>query len=103
MIRAHHFFITICAASGSGGMEVNMNDIEFRSLFEAAQKGDSKAAKEIIDMFMPSMYKNSFINGNLDDDCLQELTIRFINCIRNFNFNTNKDFTEYLTNFDNER
>jgi len=26
---AHHFFITICAASGSGGMEVKMKKITY--------------------------------------------------------------------------
>jgi hypothetical protein len=31
---AHHFFITICAASGSGGMEVKMEKI-----FSNLQKG----------------------------------------------------------------
>ncbi|MFT9487409.1 MAG: helix-turn-helix domain-containing protein [Tepidibacillus sp.] len=73
-----------------------MNDTEFQILFEAAQNGDIKALEELIDMFMPSMCKNSFISGNLDIDCLQELTIRFINCIRNFRFNNKEDFTDYL-------
>lgn len=27
MDDAHHFFITICAASVSGGMEINMNNV----------------------------------------------------------------------------
>jgi predicted nucleotidyltransferase len=35
---AHLFFITICAASGSGGMEVIMKDILLKQIKEIAKK-----------------------------------------------------------------
>lgn len=40
-----------------------MQDTEFKELFEAAQNGNLKALQKLIEMFMPSVYKNSFING----------------------------------------
>lgn len=35
MKTEHHFFITICAAGGSGGMEVNMKIVNYCLLFGA--------------------------------------------------------------------
>ncbi|MGF7060630.1 helix-turn-helix domain-containing protein [Brassicibacter mesophilus] len=78
-----------------------MSDTEFKNLFEAAQKGDIKSLETLIDMFTPSIRKQSFVNGKLDSDCQQELTLRLINCIRNFNFDTKKDISDYL-NIDDE-
>ncbi|CAM3299139.1 RNA polymerase factor sigma-70 [Filibacter tadaridae] len=63
-----------------------MNETDFKILFEYAQSGDTKAMEELIKMFMPVLCKNSFINGNLDKDCLQELTIKFIKSVQKFKF-----------------
>lgn len=63
-----------------------MKDAEFTKIFEDAQNGDLKALEILISMFMPSIYKNSFINGKLDYDCVQELILRFIISIQKFNF-----------------
>jgi len=77
-----------------------VQDTDFQELFEAAQNGELQALEKLIEMYMPSVYKNSFISGQLDCDCLQELTIRLIKCIRNFKLDTKSDLDTYLRNIE---
>lgn len=65
---------------------IYMNETDFKVLFEKAQSGDSNAMEELIKMFMPVLYKNSYINGSLDKDCLQELIIKFMKSVHKFSF-----------------
>lgn len=85
-----------------------MKDKDFQKTFISAQRGDIKALEELIDKFMPCMIKNSYINGKLDSDCLQEITIRFITCIYNFKFDIKEErfnFIDFDFNgyYDNEK
>lgn len=73
-----------------------MSDKDFENLFRNAQNGDLKSLEMIITMFMPCIHKNSYINGVLDDDCLQELTLKLISCISRFIFTVNKDIPQQL-------
>ena len=73
-----------------------MTDKDFQKSFISAQNGDMKALEDLIDKFMPCMIKNSFLNGKLDSDCLQEITIRFINCIYNFKFDIKEERFNFI-------
>lgn len=75
-----------------------MSDTEFKNLLEAAQKGDTKSLQSLIDMFMPTLYKNSYIDGMLNWDCLQELILKFIKNIYHFKFNSKIDILDLIYN-----
>jgi hypothetical protein len=74
-----------------------MSDAFLRQLFEAAQRGDGDAIGTILDIFQPMIYKNSCINGYFDCDCFQELSIKFIHCIKTFKFTNISDITKYFS------
>ena len=63
-----------------------MNKKAFNATIKKAQQGDGEALRELIEMFQPLVIKNSIINGRFDEDCFQELSIKLIKCIRNFEF-----------------
>ncbi|MCR1899967.1 helix-turn-helix domain-containing protein [Irregularibacter muris] len=73
-----------------------MSNYDLKELYELAKKDDEEAIKEIIDKFEPLTYKNSYINGEVDPDCIQELHIKLYNCIKNFDFRIKEDFKKYL-------
>ena len=73
-----------------------MSEHNFKELYESTIDGDEEAIEEIIDIFKPIIYKNSYINGELDNDCVQELNIKLYLCIKNFKFKSKKDLKEYL-------
>lgn len=73
-----------------------MSDHDLRELYELAKEDDEQAIKEIIDKFEPLIYKNSYINGKIDPDCIQELMIKLYNCIKNFEFKTKEEVEKYL-------
>ncbi|QQZ61230.1 helix-turn-helix domain-containing protein [Paenibacillus sonchi] len=59
-----------------------MEEIEF--LIELAQSGNRDAEEELIFRYQPLINKYSRLNGYLDEDCKQHLTIEFILAIRRF-------------------
>lgn len=61
-----------------------MHKTSLEYLYNRAKTGDKEAAKEIIEMFNPLLCTYSTINGRFDEDCYQELCIRMILCIKNF-------------------
>ncbi|WP_459195853.1 helix-turn-helix domain-containing protein [Wukongibacter baidiensis] len=73
-----------------------MNHRNFRRTFESAQNGDCSSLKEILEMFKPLIYKNSFTKGAFDEDCFQELNIELMRCIENFQFNNVSDLHSYF-------
>lgn len=62
---------------------MNIENKEITLLIKA-QAGDKEAMNELISMFYPLIRKNSYINNKLDQDCIQELTIKLIQAIQNF-------------------
>lgn len=73
-----------------------MSDYDLKKLCELAKKKDEQAIREIIEKFEPLIYKSSYIDGNFDDDCVQELKIKVCDCIEKFEFNIKEDFEKYL-------
>lgn len=69
---------------------------DLKELYELVKEDDEQAIREIIDKFEPLIYKNSYINGKIDPDCIQELMIKLYNCIKNFEFKTKEEVEKYL-------
>ena len=61
--------------------------------------GKKDFINEILKDFKPLIYKNSFINGQFDQDCFQELNIKLINCIKQFNFSPDMDIYKCFYEF----
>lgn len=73
-----------------------MEDNELRELLEAAQNGDDTAMADLLEMFKPIIFKNCMIDSKFDEDCFQELSLKFIKCIKNFKFDRKIDIYSYL-------
>lgn len=73
-----------------------MSNSDLRKLCELAKEGDEQAITQIITKFEPLIYKNSYINGEIDPDCIQELMIKLYNCIKKFEFKTKEEIEKYL-------
>ncbi|AFS77121.1 hypothetical protein Curi_c00390 [Gottschalkia acidurici 9a] len=74
---------------------MDLENSKLEKLVVKAQQGDGVAMSTLISMFYPLIRKNSYINGELNEDCVQELTIRLIIAIRRFKFikkNTSQSF-----------
>lgn len=73
-----------------------MEDRIFRELFEKAQFGDEASINELIKMFKGILKKYSVIDGKIDEDCMQELALQLIKCIKSFKLNEPQDINDYL-------
>lgn len=73
-----------------------MEDTLFRELYERARLGDETSINELIKLFNNVLIKYSIIDGKIDEDCMQELTLRLIKCIKSFELNENQEVYEYL-------
>jgi DNA-directed RNA polymerase specialized sigma24 family protein len=74
---------------------MNNND-DLRELYKLAREDNDEAIEELISRFKPLIYKNSYISGELDLDCVQELTIKLYKCIKKFEFKSKEEVKEYL-------
>lgn len=61
-----------------------MNNKSLENLYKRAKAGDKKATEEIIEYFNPLLCNYSIINNKFDEDCYQQLCVRIILCIKNF-------------------
>ena len=52
-----------------------MNKGEFRSLLTGAVSGKHEDLEKILELYKPLIEKNSYLNGNLDEDLKQYLMI----------------------------
>lgn len=77
-----------------------MDDKELRELFEVAQNGNDDALSKLLEIFKPVIVKNSMIDGRFDEDCFQELIVKFIECIKNFKFDGKIDIDSFVKNTD---
>ena len=73
-----------------------MGEYNLKKLHELVIDNDEEATKELIETFQPLIYKNSYINGNLDLDCVQELNIKLYNCAKKFDLKCKEEIEEYL-------
>lgn len=73
-----------------------MSEYNLKKLHELANDNDDEAMNELIKRFQPLIYKNSYISGNLDLDCVQELNIKLYNCVRKFSFETKEEIKRSL-------
>lgn len=61
-----------------------MTNREIKKVVEMAQEGDQKSLEMLLKLFSPLIVKHSCIEGEFNEDCFQELSIRLINCIGKF-------------------
>ncbi|MCI9538505.1 MAG: helix-turn-helix domain-containing protein [Eubacterium sp.] len=52
-----------------------MNKGEFRSILIGAVSGNHEDLEKILELYMPLIEKNSYLNGNIDEDLKQYLMI----------------------------
>ena len=52
-----------------------MNKGEFRSILIGAVSGNHEDLEKILELYMPLIEKNSYLNGNIDEDLNQYLMI----------------------------
>lgn len=52
-----------------------MSKEEFRSILTDAMTGCHEELEKILELYMPLIEKNSYLNGNLDEDLKQYLMI----------------------------
>ncbi len=52
-----------------------MSKEEFRSILTDAMAGCHEELEKILELYMPLIEKNSYLNGNLDEDLKQYLMI----------------------------
>lgn len=61
-----------------------MNKEAFRSILTGAVSGNNEDLEKILQLYMPLIEKNSYLNGNLDEDLKQYLMIHIALQIRKF-------------------
>ncbi|MCX8075258.1 MAG: helix-turn-helix domain-containing protein [Clostridia bacterium] len=63
-----------------------MEDFEFRETLSKAVDGDKESIVKIIDMYMPSILKNSvdYTTRQVDEDCVSEIIEKLYKKIKNF-------------------
>lgn len=64
-----------------------MEDHEFKELICLAKTGDINALERALEMFKPCINKNSYVNGEFNEDIFHELNIELIRCIKKFTYN----------------
>lgn len=52
-----------------------MSKEDFRSILTGAVSGNHKDLEKILELYMPLIEKNSYLNGNIDEDLKQYLMI----------------------------
>lgn len=75
-----------------------MSEHDLKKLYELVIDNDDKGISELLDIFQPVIYKNSYISGELDLDCVQELNIKLYTCVKNFKFKSKEEIRKYLSN-----
>lgn len=55
-----------------------MSKEEFRSILTGAMAGCHAELEKILELYMPMIEKNSYLNGNLDEDLKQYLMIHIV-------------------------
>ncbi len=58
--------------------------MNFRDTLLKAKAGDGQAISALLEMYKPLLMKHAIINGNLDEDLLQEQYIVLLRCIEQF-------------------
>ncbi|MBU3201761.1 helix-turn-helix domain-containing protein [Clostridium estertheticum] len=62
-----------------------MND-ELYNSYNQVQNGYNYALERILEKFKPCLIKNSLIDDKFNEDCFQELSLKFIICVKKFKF-----------------
>ena len=62
--------------------------MRFELLLQLAKENEPYAISKLLDLYRPLMVKESIINGVLDEDLFQELTILLVFCIQKKNLFT---------------
>lgn len=73
-----------------------MNDKELILMVNDIQSGDINKAAHIIDMFKGFIFVNSYIDGKLSEDCMQELNIKLIDCLLKFKLTADTNILEFI-------
>lgn len=67
------------------------NEVSLKVLHNKALQGDKEAFLEMIQLFKRKLYKTSYVNGQFNEDCYQELNITLLRSIKKFKINTTYD------------
>ena len=62
---------------------MKMTNEQFRELLIKAQAGDNEAMTDILEMYMPLINKQSYVNGRLDEDLRQNILLEIVKSIKN--------------------
>ncbi len=63
---------------------MNHEKVDIEELLKRAQKKDKEAINSLLSMFQPLLKRNSYVNGQLNEDFFQELSIEFLKSIEKF-------------------
>ncbi len=65
---------------------MNVGKVDIEELLRKAKHKDQEAINKLLLMFKPLIKKNSYINGKLNEDFAQVLSMEFIKSIEKFKF-----------------
>ncbi len=79
-----------------------MTKIDIKALVEQVQNSDNsdQALMNIMNTFSRYILNKSIIDGKIDEDCIQELNIKLINCVQDFKHDEDKNILDYLNDDD---
>lgn len=67
------------------------NKASLIELYNQALAGNHEAILVIIQNFTKKIYKNSYVNGQFNEDCFQELNVKLLESIKKFKIHKNYD------------
>lgn len=59
---------------------------EFRQLLEKAVAGDGRAFEELLDLYKPMLARYATVNGRLDEDLWQHISMQIARDLSDFKF-----------------
>lgn len=59
--------------------------------------GDSKSTEELLQLFDSYIRRKSYIDGQFNEDCYQELRIKLLDCVRKFSYDKINNILENLS------
>jgi hypothetical protein len=75
---------------------IGLTDKELTQIVNDIQAGDINKAESIVSSFTGLIHRNSYIDGILDEDCVQELNTKLISCLLSFKYEIESDIQEFL-------
>ncbi|MFZ5968592.1 MAG: helix-turn-helix domain-containing protein [Bacillota bacterium] len=70
------------------------NKASLKVLYDKVLQGDKESVLEMVQRFKRRLYKTSYVNGQFNEDCFQELNIKLFRSIKKFKVETTYDVFE---------